>query len=81
MTIENFKKFIESWIHCRDKATEIYNVGVDIYEILDPYWGIINPLMGEIFTEEQSELLDNYIYNDGEKVKTIEELYKEIYVH
>lgn len=80
MTLENFKEFISYWRQTKEKSEELSAIGVNIHDlILDPYWGIINPLMREIFTEQQMYEMEEYIYDDKYPFKTPEELYKHIY--
>ena len=53
MTLEKFTKLINDLKALQDKMTELYKVGVDISDILlDPYWGVINDLLRELYGEQ-----------------------------
>lgn len=78
MKKENFKQIIQTWIYQTEKVNKVYELGIEIFEITDEYWKIINPLLEEVFTEEQIELMEEFVYNDNRSI-TVEELFKDVY--
>jgi len=59
MTLGKFTKILNDMQVLQDKATELYKLGVNIYDlILDPYWGVINSLIEEIYGTEGLEWIE-----------------------
>jgi len=65
MKLDKFKQLIEDIKALQDKSTQLYKIGVDIHDlVLDPYWGVINNLLKEIYGEQGEEWISWWCFDN-----------------
>lgn len=63
LTLEQFTTYIEGMRETWLKTDQLYNLGLDLHEFLESLNAPIKPLTDAVFTEEQKELIEWWLFD------------------